>query len=179
MNEANNYWHQLQALKETNSEDIQSLYAVFEDLIYKVTDAVNITFSTFYVRMSYVFHSYPVPGNIQWQLYRLRRLNLEKNIAEDKKEVPSDDIHKYHNATASLVSVLFKEKIPSESVFTDELPKIFENNNLKFYPSLRAVVQHVDYTKKILHAVSEKLPGEAITIETDAPELYPELFIPN
>lgn len=179
MTEATYYWNQLKNIRDKADINLQDLYSVFEELIYQLTEDVNISFSTFYVRLSYVFHSYPVPGHIQWLLYKLRHMVQHPPDEQTAADTASDQKERFHQAVALFVSLIYKEEVPPGTSFAGQIPENFGKTSGKYFTALRAVIQQADFNKKLLYAVSETIPGEVITIESEAPDLYAELFSPN
>ncbi|MBL7830536.1 MAG: hypothetical protein JNK41_05875, partial [Saprospiraceae bacterium] len=121
MNEATYFWKQISQYKADDSRDIKQLYAIFEELIYQLTESINLNFSTFYVRLSYVFHSYPIPKQLQRRLYQLR--GLLKNQVLESSEIAgynNDDWNQFHYAVIKFISIVLNIEIPEDLKFREE-----------------------------------------------------------
>ncbi len=177
MNEATYFWKQISQYKADDSRDIKQLYAIFEELIYQLTESINLNFSTFYVRLSYVFHSYPIPKQLQRRLYQLR--GLLKNQVLESSEIAgynNDDWNQFHYAVIKFISIVLNIEIPEDLKFREESFPSLTKESEKYYSHLKLVIQNIDYKNNLLNGTSENLPGEILTIEPQDLENYIEIF---
>ncbi len=167
MNDVKYYWEQLKELRLKDEINIHALCAVLEECIFEITNKTNLTFSTFYVRQSYVFHTFPVSKKIQWQLFKLRKLN--QNLKEQEIANPSEDQGiewmAMHLAVSNFLSIIFEEAVPDLVTYKlDRLPE-YTGSSKTHYSTLRMVVQHIDQFNHVLSGTCESIPGEHIQIK--------------
>ena len=177
MNTVRYYWGQLQALKSADTADIPALCALFEECVYELTGQISLTFSTFYVRQSFVFHTYPLSKKLQWQLIRLRKINeqIKQHNTQNNTELTPGEWKTMHLAFAHFISIVYNEPIPTAITFEAQEITAPSIQQKSYYSSLRMVVQHMDTVTGMLVGTSEILPGEEIKLRISGESLQQEV----
>ena len=167
----------IQVLNEENLDDsdkIDLLYRLLNQLFTDLTDEEQLHFSTLFSRIAFIGQKYKVPAKLQYETHQFR-----KAYRNQKKYNSKDCLDLGFKVMTILVSTIFEEAIPMELIkFQDVSSKLSQDRiAIKgFQKNIKVIILEDHPKNETLLASSES--GEELTVKYNIPSRN-EDFMPS